>query len=34
VFDKDPSRVWPDIFKSLGDGYRHYADMPFDPSLN
>jgi len=34
VFDKDPSRIWPDIFKSLDEDYRHYADMPFDPSLN
>jgi putative transcriptional regulator len=34
VFDKDPTRIWPDIVSTLGDDYRHYADMPFDPSLN
>ncbi len=34
VFEKDPRRIWPDILISLGDGYRHYADMPFDPSFN
>ena len=34
VFDKDPTRIWPDIVSALGDDYRHYADMPFDPSLN
>ncbi len=34
VFDKDPTRVWADIVSALGDDYRLYADMPFDPSLN
>lgn len=34
VFEKDPAHVWPDILLTLGDGYRHYADMPFDPSCN
>ena len=34
VFDKDPTRIWPDIVSALGDDYRHYADMPLDPSLN
>ena len=34
VFEKDPTRIWPDIVSTLGENYRHYADMPFDPSLN
>ncbi len=34
VFDKDPLRIWPDIVSALGEEYRHYADMPLDPSLN
>lgn len=34
VFEKDPTRVWPEILLSLGEPYRHYADMPFDPSFN
>lgn len=34
VFEKDPERVWPDILSGLGEPYRHYADMPFDPSFN
>ncbi|MGQ0810186.1 MAG: YqgE/AlgH family protein [Nitrospiraceae bacterium] len=34
VFEKDPLRIWPDIVQSLGDPYRHYADMPPDPNLN
>ena len=34
VFEKDPARIWPDIVSAMGDDYRHYADMPFDPSLN
>lgn len=34
VFEKDPLRIWPDIVSTLGDDYRHYADMPLDPSLN
>lgn len=34
VFEKEPSRVWPEILSSLGEPYRHYADMPFDPSFN
>ena len=34
VFEKDPARVWPEILQSLGEPYRHYADMPFDPSFN
>jgi putative transcriptional regulator len=34
VFEKDPSRVWNEIVSSLGEPYRHYADMPFDPSCN
>lgn len=34
VFDKDPSRIWGDILAALGEGYQHYADMPFDPSCN
>lgn len=34
VFEKDPARVWGEILLTLGDAYRHYADMPFDPSQN
>ncbi|MBA2486950.1 MAG: YqgE/AlgH family protein [Nitrospira sp.] len=34
VFEKEPARIWSDIFLSLGDTSRHYADMPFDPSFN
>ncbi len=34
VFEKEPARVWPDILISLGEDYRRYADMPFDPSFN
>ena len=34
VFEKDPARVWPDLVSALGEEYRHYADMPLDPSLN
>jgi putative transcriptional regulator len=34
VFEKDPARVWPEILLALGESYRHYADMPFDPSFN
>jgi len=34
VFEKDPARVWGEILLSLGDPYRLYVDMPFDPSCN
>lgn len=34
VFQKDPSRIWPDILRSLGEPYDVYAEMPLDPSLN
>ena len=34
VFEKEPTRIWPDIVITLGEDYRQYADMPFDPSLN
>jgi putative transcriptional regulator len=34
LFEKDPSRIWGDILLTLGDAYRPYADMPFDPSCN
>lgn len=34
VFDKDPAHIWRDIVCALGEDYRHYAEMPFDPSLN
>jgi len=34
VFQKDPSRIWPDIVRSFGGRYELYADMPIDPSLN
>ena len=34
VFEKDPTRVWSEIVSALGEEFRLYADMPFDPSLN
>lgn len=34
VFEKDPSQIWPDILRSLGEPYARYAEMPADPSLN
>jgi len=34
LFEKDPGLVWGEILRSLGDEYRPYADMPFDPSYN
>jgi len=34
VFEKDPSRIWPDILRSLGKPYDLYADMPIEPHLN
>ena len=34
LFEKDPVLVWGEILCSLGDEYRPYADMPFDPSYN
>lgn len=34
VFEKDPSRIWPDILRSLGGAYELYAEMPIDPHLN
>ena len=34
VFEKEPTRIWSDIFLSLDDTSRHYADMPFDPTSN
>ena len=34
VFEKDPTHVWAEIVSTLGEEFRLYADMPFDPSLN
>ena len=34
VFEHDPSQGWREILLTLGEPYRHYADMPFDPSCN
>ncbi len=34
VFEKEPTKIWSDVVLSLGDDYRLYADMPFDPSFN
>jgi putative transcriptional regulator len=34
LFEKDPSSVWRDLLLTLGDTYRPYAEMPFDPSCN
>jgi len=34
LFEKDPARVWGEILLTLGEEYRPYAEMPFDPSYN
>lgn len=34
LFEKDPSRVWPELMRSLGEPYAFYAEMPPDPNLN
>jgi putative transcriptional regulator len=34
VFETDPTSVWRELVWALGDPYRVYADMPFDPSCN
>ncbi|MBH0189876.1 MAG: YqgE/AlgH family protein [Nitrospira sp.] len=34
LFEKDPSLVWRDLLLTLGETYRPYAEMPFDPSCN
>lgn len=34
VFDKDPTKIWPDILRSLDGPYKMYAEMPADPHLN
>lgn len=34
VFEKDPAHVWGEVLLTLGDDYRPYAAMPFDPSSN
>ncbi|MCZ6801399.1 MAG: YqgE/AlgH family protein [Nitrospirae bacterium] len=34
MFDRDQSRLWGDILKSMGNAYDIYSDMPVDPSLN
>jgi putative transcriptional regulator len=34
VFEKEPTRIWADVLLAMGDDYRQYADMPFDPSFN
>ncbi|BCA54311.1 UPF0301 protein [Nitrospira sp. KM1] len=34
VFERDPVRIWSEIVSTLGEDYRLYADMPFDPSCN
>lgn len=34
VFDREPSTLWSEILRSLGEPFRLYAEMPADPSLN
>jgi putative transcriptional regulator len=34
VFERDSAQVWRELLLTLGESYRHYADMPFDPSCN
>lgn len=34
VFETDPSSVWRELMLAMGEAYRPYADMPFDPSCN
>lgn len=34
VFDREPTTLWGDILRSLGEPFRLYADMPADPSMN
>ena len=34
VFETDPAKVWAEILRSLGEPFRIYAEMPFDPNLN
>ena len=34
VFEKEPARIWADMLLAMGEDYRRYADMPFDPSFN
>ena len=34
VFEKDPASAWRDLVRTLGEPYRLYAEMPFDPSCN
>ena len=31
VFDKDPTRIWPDIVSTMGDDYRHYCGYAVRP---
>lgn len=34
VFDADPSFLWSQMMRRLGDRWAFYATMPADPSLN
>ncbi len=34
VFDREPSSLWAETLRSLGDPFKMYAEMPADPSLN
>ncbi len=34
VFDADPSFLWSQMMRRLGDRWSFYATMPADPSLN
>ncbi len=34
MLDRDDTRLWGDILRSLGDQYAIYTDMPTDPQMN
>lgn len=34
MFEKDHSRLWSNILRSLGTDLAMYADMPPDPGMN
>lgn len=34
IFDADPSILWSQMMRRLGDGWAFYASMPLDPRMN
>jgi putative transcriptional regulator len=34
IFDFDPSQVWVEVLRSLGDEYVHLTTVPLDPRVN